>query len=217
MANEFRVNYRSGVVLLLAIVFLVLVFVLYVGRSGDAYVEETIKISELIAVSIQLAEAGGAKVVKIREMNDDQIGRFSKGLTMEGKKEYATIGDQMSHQIITSGLKAVWPNLQYKSEERDSHVAATKVSRPSTYNGEVAALATRDEAVSVDQLAVWIDPLDATQEYTEGATDPELLKFVTVMICIAVKGRPIAGIIHSPYMIDEKTGKAGISTFLNAC
>lgn len=44
-----------------------------------------------------------------------------------------------------------------------------------------------------------MDPLDATQEYTEGGENPALLKFVTVMICVAVNGKPVAGIIHEPF------------------
>lgn len=46
---------------------------------------------------------------------------------------------------------------------------------------------------------MWIDPLDATHEYTEGKKDPSLLVYVTVMICIAVRGTPIAGIINQPF------------------
>ena len=209
---EWRMNSRVGIMILIGLACLVLLYLLYSGgRSGEDgtndYVDKTIKISNLISAAIQLVESGGDKIVEIRKMDDNQIGQLSKGHTKEGKSEYVTLGDQISHQIITSGLKALWPQLHYRSEENDRAIIShVPVRPPKRINVEVAAVSSRDEAVAIDNVAVWIDPLDATQEYTEGAIDKSLLNFVTVMICIAVKGKPIAGIIHEPYSEDPRTG-----------
>ena len=207
MVNDFRLN-RSGVVILLAVGIFVMVFLVYAGRGR--YVEETIKISELLSASIHLAEAGGAMVVHIRKMDDSEISQLTKGLTIkEGANEYATIGNRKSLEIITSGLKAAWPRLNYKSKEIEREVI--KGVTPSVGNVEVLGLANRDEAVPLDKVTVWIDPLDAGQEYIDGATDAELLKYTAVMVCIAVEGESIAGVIHLPFLTDVKTGQTGVT------
>ncbi len=71
---------------------------------------------------------------------------------------------------------------------------------------------------ALEELTVWIDPLDATLEYTQGKNDPSLLQYVTVMICIAIRGVPIAGIINQPFSGVTKWGWVdhGISSSLKA-
>ena len=45
-----------------------------------------------------------------------------------------------------------------------------------------------------ESLVTWVDPLDATQEYTEG-----LNQYVSVMACLTKDGQPRAGILHFPF------------------
>ena len=42
---------------------------------------------------------------------------------------------------------------------------------------------------------MWIDPLDGTQEFIQG-----IFNDVTILVGISVRGVPIAGIIHHPFV-----------------
>ena len=157
--TSFRFNNRVGLVVLLALAFLVLLFLLFNSRgSPNRYVDETIKISELLAAAVQLAEAGGDRIVEIRKLDDKQIGQLSKGSTKEGIDEYVTLGDQTSHQIISSGFRRLWPRLQFRSEENDRKggmVAPSNV-KVDVVNSEISSVVRRDEAVAMDQVSLLV-------------------------------------------------------------
>ena len=48
--------------------------------------------------------------------------------------------------------------------------------------------------LSGEPIQTWVDPLDATKEYTEGLT-----QYVSVMACLTVDGISKAGIVHFPF------------------
>ncbi|XP_022083197.1 3'(2'),5'-bisphosphate nucleotidase 1-like isoform X1 [Acanthaster planci] len=48
--------------------------------------------------------------------------------------------------------------------------------------------------VDLNDVVVWVDPVDGTTEYTQGFLD-----HVTVLIGVAVKGVAVGGVIHQPY------------------
>ena len=57
-------------------------------------------------------------------------------------------------------------------------------------------------ACAESDVTVWVDPLDGTREFVEG---PEFWHGVTVLIGIAVRGVPVAGVIHQPFVgVDGK-------------
>ena len=85
---------------------------------------------------------------------------------LKGDNSPVTDADLKSHQILTED----WTQTAIVSEE--------------TY--------TPDQGKS--KLVTWIDPLDATQEYTEGLT-----QYVSVMACLTDNGQPKAAILHFPF------------------
>ena len=167
-----------------------------------------VNLKQLLIACIQAAEAGGREVVRIRKGDGekaDGLHSRSKGLTREGAKEMVTKGDLSSHTVMVHGLAATFPGLQIISEE--SHAedeGAEQVVMPFHSRTDPLILPEElhdlphDMLVPMKQVTVWIDPLDATQEYTE-VGDDSLLKYVTTMACVALNGIPVMGVIHKPF------------------
>jgi len=152
-----------------------------------------ISLKRLLAVAIDVAEQGGAEVARIRKLAD--IGETSKGKTLEGANDPKTQGDMASHKVMYWGIKKAFPEINVISEEHDVVPQdLSKIKLPSYTNEEVDSIVSTDITAPSDTISVWIDPLDATQEYTEN-----LLEYVTTMVCVAINGKPIIGVIHKPF------------------
>ncbi|ETN64182.1 myo inositol monophosphatase [Anopheles darlingi] len=152
-----------------------------------------INLRKLLIGSIQAAQHGGFEVVavsKSRELHEQ-----SKGKTREGANNPVTDADYRSNCVMKNGLLRIFPKLKLISEEDDQQERCADVQLfdlDPTVLHETASVP--DERINIEDVAVWIDPLDATQEFTE-----RLHEYVTTMVCVTVKGVPTIGIIHNPF------------------
>ena len=76
--------------------------------------------------------------------------------------------------------------------------------------------------LKLQDYTMWLDPLDATKEYAEQRQ--ELTKYVSIMTCMAYRGRPVGGLVFFPfsakiywaYKIQGRNESSWKSTMVNA-
>jgi len=149
-------------------------------------------LTQVLASSVAIADKAGEIVRDIMTKGD--LGIVEK----TGKDDLQTQADRSAQDCIIASLAKQFPNLTVVGEEGDQDLsgvpaewivasadpeAAKKLSCPDKYKN-----------VTMDDLTVWVDPLDGTKEYTQG-----LLDHVTVLIGIAVGKQSVAGVIHQPF------------------
>lgn len=148
-----------------------------------------VSIRRLMCVAVEAAVRGGHEVRMVQE--SAQLHAKSKG----GVKNPVTDGDTRSHRVMMGTLKSAFPNVEIVSEEHQVAGFDSNVPQVSDEcQKEVFGAFSAEESIESDKLTVWIDPLDATQEYTEN-----LLQYVTTLVGIAVNGRAVGGVIYVPF------------------
>ena len=105
---------------------------------------------------------------------------------MEGANDPLTAGDMESHKAIVHGFRHLFPSVTVVSEEHEhgdaqNHPVDIKMSDIVNIGNDLDK--KEEQYIQAQDILVWVDPLDATQEYTENLT-----KYVTTMVCIVVKG-----------------------------
>jgi len=160
-------------------------------------------LSMLISASVEFSHKAGDLINEIHRNSSLQI--TSKGKTDEGVNDPLTIADLRSHQLLVNSLSALIPRHRIHSEEKDSEDSAQSNGLKPSFSFLNGFDGVDSYRAPIDELDLWIDPLDATQEFTESVDmnnsedkRKRLLDYVSVMICIARKGRPIGGVIHFP-------------------
>lgn len=179
-----------------------------------------INLRKLLIGGIQAAQMGGVEVLAVSH----DIKTKSKGQTKEGANDPVTNADLRSHCVMEQGLKRLFSKVTIVSEEDALATECPDVNHfeldPTVIDEDIQLV--DDFVVPAEDVTVWIDPLDATQEYTgeiffgsifhfHDVPSPfiylfttqmlteMLFQYVTTMVCVAVKGEPIIGIIHYPF------------------
>ncbi|XP_048867443.1 inositol monophosphatase 3 isoform X2 [Brienomyrus brachyistius] len=137
------------------------------GRIAAFRQRETVDLRELLALSVEAAVLGGREVKRVRE--DNTLEEKSKGETKEGADEKLTLGDLSSHRKMYQLIKSTFPSLQVNSEEHDNTRVEDLPAWDRRIPEEIAQVVGRSQDVPPESITVWIDPLDATQEYTAWA------------------------------------------------
>ncbi|CAG0893639.1 unnamed protein product [Cyprideis torosa] len=197
--------------------FLILVALGYIffwrPRSGPEE-SKRVDLNQLLLTAVQAAERGGLEVVAVRQSSS--LVQSSKGKTKEGLNDPLTEGDMRSHRVMSSVLRERFPDVNFISEEHDEatasslqtlsgkHLAMTRTSevqvRKELLNLTPSAVFVSDPA----DLTIWIDPLDATYEYSMNLTE-----YVTTMVCVAYHDKPLLGVIHRPFHQETYWGWVG--------
>eukprot|EP00794_Sanderia_malayensis_P020127 gene20127-22099_t len=148
----------------------------------------------IVASSVAIARKSGSAIRGILQTGDLKVvdkGQHEPG----GKFDPQTEADRAAQRIIIGSLTKQFPGLKIIGEEEDCDVASEE-SLVTTLDEEVMQQKCPDDLakLTIDDLIVWVDPLDGTAEFTEGNLD-----HVTVLIGISALGRSVAGVIHQPF------------------
>ncbi|CAH0690223.1 unnamed protein product [Spodoptera exigua] len=183
-------------------------------------------IVRLLASSVSVANRAG-KIVR------DVMSKGELGIVEKGKDDYQTEADRSAQRCIVASLAAQYPKVNIIGEEDgpDNEGDISSDWLISEADKEVLSLEcpANLQGVKEEEIVVWVDPLDGTSEYTQGAlmlkrdpwerwkmylTHPFIsikwylsllqsnygfLEHVTVLIGISVNEKPVAGVIHQPY------------------
>ncbi|KAG8040818.1 hypothetical protein G9C98_001806 [Cotesia typhae] len=183
--------------LCLFIVFLIFIYIYAIRGLSNLSSKKnnlnSLSLRSLLADSIYAAEIGGLEIVHVH--SQAKVSIELKGKTAEGVDDPVTTADYRSHCVMNNYLSSSYPSVTIISEEQSKECDNLVIKNQKDFTDRLKNIDIEtDITINAEDITVWIDPLDATKEFTEN-----LLEYVTTMVCIAVKGIPVIGVIHKPF------------------
>ncbi|CRK94100.1 CLUMA_CG007623, isoform A [Clunio marinus] len=192
LGGSIKIN-KCAILSLIAFIVLLIYIFSPSSNSIDVPKSQQINLHKLVIGLILAAKSGGKEIINISKLAD--FDERSKGKTKEGANDPVTAADVSSHCTIANGLLRIFPSLEMVSEEDVKEKNCPE--RHETFDLDPSVLSSvklPNVNIPIDDVTIWIDPLDATKEFTE-----KLFHYVSVMICVAVRGEPVIGVVHFPF------------------
>eukprot|EP00028_Trichosphaerium_sp_Am-I-7-wt_P015702 CAMPEP_0168512678 /NCGR_PEP_ID=MMETSP0405-20121227/2955_1 /TAXON_ID=498012 /ORGANISM="Trichosphaerium sp, Strain Am-I-7 wt" /LENGTH=290 /DNA_ID=CAMNT_0008531255 /DNA_START=44 /DNA_END=912 /DNA_ORIENTATION=+ len=148
--------------------------------------QQKIDLTKLVSASLDLVKQAGVIIREVNSSGDLQI-------KDKGGDDPMTIADLRAQQLIAGGLIAQWPNIRIIGEE---DTEPTKdAPKPNTSTLASTDFGSFEKLVPLEDVTVYIDPLDATKEFTLGNVE-----CVLTLVGIAVKDKAVGGIMYQPFV-----------------
>mmetsp|Transcript_53090 Transcript_53090/g.63972 ORF Transcript_53090/g.63972 Transcript_53090/m.63972 type:complete len:332 (+) Transcript_53090:152-1147(+) len=165
---------------------------------------DTFDLKALVSACIHLARRGGAIITEEHEKgqldaHNKKVTGDTRAISEMAANEVLTVADGRAQDAIITSLRGMFPNLRIVGEEDDELVPGNE--QPSTWS-DVSLIehpfdvpSHLNESLTAADVCLWVDPLDGTKEFVMGN-----LANVSVLIGIALRDRPVAGVILQPFV-----------------
>ena len=156
----------------------------------------TVSLAEVLSTCVDAASRGCAEISAV------QSRRAAGGELSVAMKDQADVrsalteADLAAQRVMVGALRSAWPGLVIVGEEDEdeSAGAADEVTGPPLRRDLCAELGAPGLEAPLEELCVFVDPLDGTREFVEGR-----LENVQSLVGLARRGRPVAGAVGLPF------------------
>ncbi|XP_033102470.1 3'(2'),5'-bisphosphate nucleotidase 1-like [Anneissia japonica] len=150
-------------------------------------------VMRLVSASVSVAKRAGTIVRDIRSKGS--LGVVEK----TGKNDLQTEADRKAQRCIVASLTRRFAGIIVIGEEelpKEEEIDENLIENGYSEEVDESECPEALKDVNIEDVVIWVDPLDGTKEFTEGT---KYLDHVTVLIGVAVNGKPVGGVIHQPF------------------
>jgi len=148
---------------------------------------------KIMASSVVIANRAGVVIRDIMETgNLGIVNKAEHGDPIDPQ----TQADRSAQDMIIGSLSKQYPGLCVVGEEECNGENVDEKLLVTDMDSDVLKHECPSEYqdLKMDDIVVWVDPLDGTKEFTEGH-----VTHVTILIGVSAKGKAIGGVIHQPF------------------